>query len=249
MEAVMRVLLCSFIGLVLVVYLSASPALADREVVVKPLDSSTPTVIGPGAVANTPLSCTTGNLNAAAFAIVGFAAPPEEYKLVFDPTMGCSACSTGLAINTIHIMMRTAQACDVVMAVDVEEVSDADPACPGTSPGVEVCNSGPYTVNLPAGGIWDVAIPITCDCLTMARLYLLSFEYLSSSCLPEPDLITDATPTACTSWNNFGSGWFDLVTAFGFPGNLSFYADAECCSPPVPVETKTWGAIKELYDN
>ena len=31
--------------------------------------------------------------------------------------------------------------------------------------------------------------------------------------------------------------------------DLKIFADAECCSPPVPAEGKSWGAIKELYEN
>jgi len=111
-----------------------------------------------------------------------------------------------------------------------------------------VCNSGAFTVSLPSGGVWDIALPIQCECLDMDRLYLLSFSYESSSCWPEPDLITDGIPTPCTSWVNSGSGWMDLVTTYGFPGNLSFYADAECCTPPVPTENNTWGGVKSLYN-
>jgi hypothetical protein len=228
----------------------AAPALAQRQVTVKPLTDTNAQLFnmggGPGSSTQ---PCITGNLNAAAFAIVGFAAPPEDYAYVFNPLVGCSSCAIGFRVNTIHIMLRTAQACDIVMAVDVENVSDLDPACPGRSPGLEKCNSGLFSVSLPAGGLWDVALPIQCDCFLIDQLYLLSFEYVSSSCLPEPDLITDGLPTVCTSWNNFGAGWLDLVTTFGFPGNLLFYADADCCDFPIPVDPKSWGAIKALYED
>ena len=88
---------------------------------------------------------------------------------------------------------------------------------------------------------------------TMERTYLLSvhFEEFISATGAVPDLITDAGPaTLCTNWNNYGTGWYDLLGAFPtWPGQLVFFADAECCTPPVPVDSKTWGAIKDLYDD
>ena len=104
-----------------------------------------------------------------------------------------------------------------------------------------------YLYLIPGAGLWDVSLPIVCDCLPNGRAYLLGFEIVSSSCLPEPDLIIDDAPGLCTSWNNFGSGWTDLGT-LGFPGNLVFFTDADCCDTPMPVSTSTWGAIKALYE-
>jgi hypothetical protein len=233
-ESVMRWILAVVFVAIFVVSFQSSPAYAqerewlEREAKVERLDTkeATPLVLEPRTK---PPGCTVGNLNAPAFAIVGFAVPPEEYRLVFDPQAGCSSCPSGLRITTVHVLMRTAQACDVVMAVNVSAVSSIDPSCPDRSPGTELCNSGSFNVNFPDAGIWDVGIPITCDCLSKDQLYLLGFEYVSSSCQPEPDLVIDATPTVCTSWNDFGSGWLDLVTTFGFPGNLVLYADADCC--------------------
>jgi hypothetical protein len=62
-------------------------------------------------------------------------------------------------------------------------------------------------------------------------------------------LITDAGPAVlCTNWNNYGSGWYDLLAAFPtWPGQLKFFADADCCSPPTPVDDSTWGRLKSLY--
>ncbi len=240
-------LLVSTLSVVLVLLLSVAAFAEDRAVVVKPLESmtATPITLGPASPAQ---DCQVGNLNAAAWAISNFILPPEEYKLAFDPGATCSVCPMGMSVTSIHVLLQTAGACDLVMEVNLEFASyPGDPDCP--NPGPEVCSSGLYNVNLPAAGLYDVALPITCDCVSMGRTYLLGLNIQSASCDPVPDLITDAGPaTACTNWNDFGAGWYDLLGQIpAWPGNLLFYADVECCSPPVPVGKSTWGAIKSLY--
>ena len=244
----MSKLLLISLSVVLVLSLSVAAFADDRTVVVKPLDSTTATPLsqGPAVVP----ACLVGNPNAPAFAIGGFIFPPEEYKLAFDPGATCSACPVGISVTTIHVYLQSSSACAIVVDMNLEEATyPGDPSCP--NPGPVVCSSGAYNVNLPGAGLWDVALPITCDCVSSGKEYLLGFYISSVSCATVPDLITDAGPaTACANWNNYGAGWYDLLGQFPtWPGNLIFFADAECCSPPVPVDESTWGAIKALYKN
>jgi hypothetical protein len=137
------------------------------------------------------------------------------------------------------------------MEVNVEEASyPAGPGCP--TPGPVHCSSGLFSVTLPGSGLYDIALPINCGCLTMDRVYLLSFYIDSFSCATgtTPDLVLDAGPPAlCMNWNNYGAGWIDLLATYPtWPGQLLFFADVDCCTAPVPVEESTWGAIKALYD-
>lgn len=229
--------------------LVAGASNASRDVVVKPVESTEATqiIVGPVAPGSIGEACQVGNLGAAAWAISNFIAPPEDYKLAFDPMATCDVCPVGFDVNQISIQLQTAGACDIVMSVDVEEaVFPNSPTCP--EPGEVMCASGLFNVSLPSSGGWIVTLPIDCDCLTMDRLYLLSIHFESATCDPVPDLVTTASATACTNWNNFGQGWYDLLVQYpSWPGDLKIWADAECCSPPVPVEKSTWGAIKELY--
>jgi hypothetical protein len=195
--------------------------------------------------------CQVGNLNTPSWAIGDWALAPEEYKLAFDPlTMGdCAAiCPAhpvyGIDINSIRMHIQVDAACTLVMGVDVEEVTyPTSPDCP--EPGEVVCASPLYQVDLPAAGGWILNIPIDCVCLTFGKMYMLGVYFQSSTC--NMDLVTDNIPTNCTSWNDWGEGWKDLVAEYGFPGNLKIWADATCCEPPVPVEMKSWGSIKSLY--
>ena len=242
----MRQALWGLMVAALVLSMSGVAAAADREPVVQELEAVEITDVEFGPVSPL-LSCQVGNLNPAAWAISNFVLPPEDYKLAFDPMATCTSCPFAFKITKNHILLQVAAACTIVMSVDVEEVVYAGADC--TTPGPVVCASPLYTVSLPAAGLYNIGIPITCDCLTMARKYMLSVHFESATCTPA--LITDAGPAGlCLNWNNYGTGWYDLVGAFPtWPGQLTMFADAECCTPPVPVDERTWGAVKELYED
>jgi hypothetical protein len=245
----MRHALIIAVAAMLALVLTGSVATAEKQLTVKE----------PVTIEATPVdfetfgalqSCQVGNLNAAAWAISSFLSPPEDYKLAFDPLTTCTICPMGIAINKVHAYLQTKTACTLVMSVDVEEAVYPTPGC--TAPGPVMCSTQLYTVNLTAAGLWNVGIPITCPCLTVNKKYLLSVHFQSMTCtIANIALITDAGPgMLCYNWNDYGTGWYDLLVAFPtWPGQLKFFADAECCSPPVPVEGKSWGAIKELYKN
>ena len=242
----MRHLLWCAVAAALVLGLAVTTATAGKELVVKELESTevTPLEFGTFGAFQT---CQVGNLNPAAFAINNFVFPPEDYKLTFDPMATCTICPMGLRVLKVHALLQTAGACTIVLSVDVEEAVYPTPGCP--SPGPVWCASPLYQVNITSAGLWNVGIPISCECLAMNRKYLLSVHFESATCTPS--LITDAGPAMlCTNWNNYGTGWYDLLAAYPtWPGQLNFFADAECCSPPVPAEGKTWGAVKELYED
>ncbi|MGD8414858.1 MAG: hypothetical protein PVF33_11530 [Candidatus Latescibacterota bacterium] len=242
----MRKLLLTTLIVVVALMWTATSSSASREVVVKPVDSTEATtiIVGPGSPSQ---ACQVGNLNPAAWAISDFVAPPEDYKLAFDPTATCADCPVGIDVNTIYIHLQTAGACDIVMSIDVEEATYPNgPDCP--EPGAVACASGLFTVSLPSAGGWIINLPIECDCLTMDRMYLLSVHFESTSCNPVPDLVTSNGANLCTNWNNYGAGWYDLLVQYtSWPGDLRIWADADCCTPPVPVEQSTWGAIKGMY--
>lgn len=245
----MRRLLVITLSVVLILSLSVAALADDRDVVVTPVKSTiaTPIMLGPAGPAQ---DCQVGNLNAPATAIYDFIAAPEVYKLAFDPGATCTVCPLGMNVTTIHVILQVASACDIVMTVDLEEAAyGADPTCP--TPGPVVCTSVPYNVSLPGAGLYDIGLPITCDCVPADRTYLLGFSIESVSCARGPALVTDAGPaTACTNWNDYGAGWYDLLAQYPtWPGDLIVFADVDCCTPPVPVDKSTWGAIKALYKN
>ena len=241
----MRQVLLVFVVATLVLGLTGAVALAEKQLDVQRVENvqATPISLGASGIETT---CQVGNLNPAYWAISGFVFAPEDYKLAFDPMATCSVCPVGFKVNAVHAYLQVTAATQIVMSVDVEEAVYPTPGC--TAPGPVMCASVLYTVNLPQAGMYNIGIPITCDCLTMTRKYLLSVHFQSHTRVPA--LITDAGPAGlCLNWNDYGTGWYDLLDAFpDWPGQLIFFADAECCTPAVPVDGRTWGSIKQLYE-
>ena len=230
--------------------LIASPTLAERSPTVVPLSNSTPVPVTAGHLTlapGVPLGCQVGNLNPAAWAINDWAFPPEAYYLNFYPGDTCSDCTLGFNVTAVHWVLQTDGPCEIDLSVGLYGTDFSDPACP--VPGAYDCVSPLFTVTLPSAGLWDIAIPLDCLCADPQYLYALGVDVLDYRCDTGrmPDIITDDLPTTCTSWNDYGAGWVDLVGDFGFPGNLIMFADAECCEPAVGLEESSWGRVKGLF--
>lgn len=123
-----------------------------------------------------------------------------------------------------------------------------DPSRECLRPGSAFCISDAAEFTVEAAGLFEFSIPFTCECLDVSSPYFLSFHV--TTVFPEtgrPDLLTDEAPLGCTSWNDFGSGWIDLVTENELPGEIIIRASAECCDDPLDAENKNWGDIKSLY--
>lgn len=244
---------CAFI-LVFVLSFLFSTAFAEKEVTVKRVEDLVPGIVTMGETAIGD-ACVVGNTAPSAFALSNFILPPEEYKLAFRPLVGgdcAGVCQVpgsgwGFSVNTISIYLQTDAACTIIMSVNLEAATyPTSSDC--IEPGPVYCESALFQVDLPSAGGWKISLPIDCPCLGIKKEYLLSW-YIDSTTCPNIDLVTDAGPaTLCTNWNNYGSGWTDLLVAYPtWPGNLRLVADAECCDLPVPVEERNWGVIKNLY--
>lgn len=248
-------MLFSFLALALVLAVQVSPVFADKKVTVKPLDHSAWDRIAFGS--RTVPACIVGNTNAPYWIIEDFLIPPEQYKLAFHPSHeGCNqSCSPptwwGFKVITIHIILQVAESCTVTVAADIEEaIYSGGLDCP--EPSVPACGTNTQQILLGSPGVWDISLPVNCDCLGLNKKYFIGLyiESYSNAGGTVPNLVVDVGPaTTCANYNNYGTGWSDLKTLYpNWPGNLVFFADAECCELPVPTEQKSWGSIKKLYE-
>lgn len=230
--------------------LSTGTALAAREVRVTPITGPA-TTIYPGLEASgANPACEFGNLNPISFAITGWILGMEKYKTLFtaDPT-GCSICTEGFNVTSVSLSMQFGIE-DVPVTFDArvdfeEAIWDENLAC--FVPGATICESSVYTVTIDAPGLYNIALPLdaACVCAEFGFTYGIGFEFLTAFA-SAPDLITDAFPVGCTSYNDYGSGWVDLAT-FVFPGETSMKAEIDCCNNPVATEGSTWGSIKSMF--
>ncbi len=237
---------CSRVIIIGLCLILATSAFAARDVVVTRVGDVVPAVAGPAGV--TTVDCEVGNANPAFWAITDWVWGAESYAFVFNPaTQGCG-CGAGFEVQTVHFLLQFA-ADDVPATFDAsagmeEAVWDATLGC--WLPGPQVCLSNAYTVTINDPGIYDIALPVTCDCAFMDYEYTVSFNLLTEFTDGRPDAITDDIPLACTSWNDYGAGWEDL-NSFGFPGGIKVWADVACCGQPVDTEKGTWGGVKSLF--
>jgi hypothetical protein len=102
-------------------------------------------------------------------------------------------------------------------------------------------------ITIDAAGLYDIGLPVP-DCACAAMSYKSSLSYVFVTAFASnPDIVTDQFPSDCTSWNDYGLGWYDLAADFGFPGNLKIWADASCGRSPVANAREAWGGVKSLY--
>ena len=236
---------------VLCLALLAGPSFAaDRQAIVTPVSGDV-TTINPGIqTSGANGACQMGNLNPIAFAITDWIWGAEKYKYMFyaDPAL-CTACSDGFTVEAVTLVMQFGPE-DVPVSFDARvdfEEAIWDDALQCNYPGPEICVSSTYTVTIDAPGLYNITLPMdaACACAHFGYWYGISFEFLTAFA-SSPDIVTDALPVGCTSWNDYGAGWADLLD-FGFPGEISLFADIVCCGNPVPVQESTWGNIKAMF--
>ncbi len=220
---------------------------AEKTVVVTPVTGEIMNISQAGASG----ACQVGNLNAPAYAITDWIWGQETYKYLFDADQaGCVACPAGFQVETVHFFMQFG-ADDVPVSfdcsVDFEEtIWDETLGC--FLPGAVISQSPAYTVTIDAAGMYDIALPMdsaNSPCAYFGYKYAIGMNFLTAFD-SLPDAITDGVPVGCTSYNDYGMGWYDLLD-FGFPGEIVMFADIVCCENPVETEDSTWGEVKSLF--
>jgi len=170
----------------------------------------------------------------------------ENYAIPFNAADESCVCSEGAAIKSIHMMIALDEFANLEVAAAVLDAVDGGNGC--LVPGAEIAVSDVYTINgLTELQYLDIEIPIDGPCATTGDALFLAVYFLNdndSQFFGIP--ISDGAMT-CYNYNDFGSGYIDVVTDYGFGGNLLMWADIECCSEAVSNEASTLDNIKSLY--
>ncbi len=231
--------------LLILILCVAGNAIAERTVTVQRLDTDEISTL----FESDRQDCLVGNPNPMNYAIPDWIWGAEQYTYIYDPAETC-ACPAGFEVEFVHMIVQFG-------AEDVPATFDAYVSVDGQAwndelgcwyPGDSHCASDVTQITIDDAGIYDIGLPTpSCECMAMSYRYSLSYVFVSSFS-SSPDMVTDAFPTPYVSWNDYGFGWYDLVTDFGFPGNILMWADAVCCETPVANEDGTWGGVKSLYE-
>jgi len=216
---------------------------ADREVHVTPLDHDRVRSLDQGL---SEAACFEGNQNAAAYAITDFIWGQESYAYVFRATPGNCGCPSGFEVLAAHLYMQVAEA-DVPLTFHIaarllDTADGASPSC--RIPASTICSTMTFEVSLPAAGLYDLSLPMNstgCPVAFAGGEYALAFDFPDLfDPATRPNAVTDDTPLGCASYNDWGSGWTDVL-GFGFPGELKIFAEIGCrdgkvcSSPAVPI--------------
>jgi|GEM_PF-1269182 len=233
--------------------MQGATAAPDRQVVVTPLSQEAISAHSGLRFACPVGSCEVGNLNPVHYSLTDWVWGPEKYKYMFFADAGqCEDCLEGFTLEAVSLVLQFGPE-DVPVTfearVDFGE-GDRNDVLACTYPDRDICVSPVHTVAIDSAGLYQIRLPldIDCECAKFGYWYGIGFEFLTPfESGREPDMITDATPVGCTSWNDYaGAGWLDLDD-HGFPGEINLSAEAVCCSNPVTTDRSTWSEIKAMY--
>jgi len=105
-----------------------------------------------------------------------------------------------------------------------------------TTPGAIIDSSAPMTVSgIAAAGLYIIEIPCDFVCSDMGAEYFLAVEFTDTN--GPVGIAIDTTPQSCVCYNDWGSGWVDVVSQYSFAGDFFIYADVDCCGEPDPEVT------------
>lgn len=151
-------------------------------------------------------------------------------------------CVDGWALRNVSMLLALDTDTDTYM----QPVLYADN---GGVPGA-VIYSGPvyHITGVPALNYYEITLPFAgaemCQIPPNGTFYL-GFSFLNDG--PVYGLPVTANPLTGKNFNNWGSGWYDLVAQVGFQGNLLIWAEVDCCANGVQTEESTWDAVKQLF--
>ncbi len=153
----------------------------------------------------------------------------ETYAVAIDPPAEACSCAAGFNVRAVHMVLYLEAAS--TPQVRALLATDAG-AC--TGPGTIIDTSDPLTVAAQgAAGYYDIEIPCDFVCTDMdGGPYFVLFEFMDAS--GPVGIPVDSSPTSCYDFNDWGSGWEELVGGYSFAGDLLLWADVDCCGAAAP---------------
>jgi hypothetical protein len=196
---------------------------------------------GPAPAASVCRSGNFYNTNAAGF----YELNPglESYAVLIDPT-ACPTCDQGFAFTRVWTLLRLNAGAAFRISASVADVIDSGDGCrkPGA---VQATSNHGYVSGIAATGGYLVYLNWASPCIDPGRPYFLIFSFTYIVGGVTGPYIDNNGVTAGRSFRDAGAGWIDLSTAFA--GDPFVWAETDCCSAPVALETTSWGSAKSLF--
>jgi hypothetical protein len=151
----------------------------------------------------------------------------EYYANYQDPEAhGCSAVWP-FQVTEIDFQLNFPDTMDITLQGFIFQ-DTATSACPWPedTPGfISPCSTAVYTYSIPAGGgYFELPLPLTEECCVYEPYFAVVYIYTDVAGLGV-DMVAENNPSAtCRSYNDYGSGWVDLMGWPGFPGPIILYS-------------------------
>ncbi|HUU45300.1 MAG TPA: hypothetical protein VM118_06165 [Acidobacteriota bacterium] len=143
----------------------------------------------------------------------GSCAPPPPSNYVF-------------AVTEIHWYVVPQSPVTIVFQPLVFDADLSNPACP--IPGAVLCDGPLLEIDFPVSGVYVLNLPFAVDCCPFdpffAAVYVPTYLGPESMGIVIDDGVTPP-PIDCRAYNDYGTGWLDLVDNVGFPGNLELFSE------------------------
>lgn len=168
----------------------------------------------------------------------------ESYARLIDPLTEPCDCDIGFTIRAVHIMLGLDATADLQVVARLLEADDPW-GCP--TPGATLAFSPLHEISgIELFGYYEIVIPCDFPCASLTEPYFITVDFFGGT-TDRVNLVGGGAAESCTSWNDWGSGWTDLVADIGFQSGLTIWADSDCCYQPIAADDTSWGAVKSLY--
>lgn len=170
----------------------------------------------------------------------------ETYATRINPADYACSCEPGFNVRAIHMLLYL----ESTSAPQVQvHLAAAGADC--TTPGAILESSSVMNISgITTAGYYDIEVPCDFECQDMTGSYFLLFEFLNAA--GPVGIPVDASPQACVNYNNWGEGYADVVSDYGFAGDWLIWADVDCCGVPTPtvsVVSPNGGEILQVGDS
>jgi hypothetical protein len=221
--------------LVFAILLSALPAAADRDSFqTVPLD-----VVAPGG----RVACVYGNQTAES-GYEGWWNGAESYARLISPQSEPCDCDIGFTIRSVNTTLGLDQTANLQVMARLLS-AQWNGGC--WLPGEPLAFSPVHVIDyVDLFGYYQITIPCDFPCATMTEPYFITVDFIGGSA-DRVNIVGGGGAQPCTSYNNWGAGWYDLIADIGFFDELTMWAVTECCWQPIGTDGSSWGAVKSLY--
>jgi hypothetical protein len=169
-------------------------------------------------------------------------------------------CDGGWMVSEAHVLLANLSSgpleFHVRAYVDGQGWCTFPSACPEPHPGYwgELWDSFHQPISLPEPGYYELVFSASSPCAFFGHEYFFKFE---GPCDPQVQFVVDADGVReCEVLEGVHIGerwwWIDPHWRQWQPWQLTsgapiWWVEAECCQPPVPADSRSWGSVKSVY--